>query len=135
MYWRCLRRIFPQSPGEYARTCQKKTKQGIALVETAKAANVRHFVYASEMDANKNLALVYLASKGRIENRIHELGLPVTILRHACFVEWLAGFSAPAVWRGIEKGLKQGQRIQVISIDDVGALAALVLNDSARFIG
>ena len=116
-------------------TPEMEIKYGKALLEAAKDAGVRHFVYASEIDANTNMALEYLAGKGQIESRIHELGLPATILRHAFFVEWLAGSFAPIVWRGLEKGLKQGQTIQVISLDDLGAFAAFVFNDPKRFIG
>ena len=110
-------------------------KYGIARAEVAKDAGVRHFVCASEKDANRNTGLTYLASKGRIESRIQELGLPATILRHAFFVEWLTGRSGPAVWRGLEKGLKPDQALQVISLDDIGAFAALVFNYPKRFIG
>ena len=116
-------------------TGETETKYGFALVEAAQAAGVRHFVYASEMDANRHMNLEYLSSKGRIESRIHELGLPATILRHAFFMEWLTGRFAPAVWRGLEKGLKPDQIIQVMSLDDIGAFAAFVFNDPKRFIG
>lgn len=114
---------------------ETEIKYGMALIEAAQAAGVRHFVYASEMDANKNMDLAYLASKGRIEARIHELELPSTILRHAFFLEWLEGSFASTIWRGLEKGLKPNQTIQVISLDDVGAFAAFVFNDPKRFIG
>jgi len=116
-------------------TPEIEIKYGIALLEAAKDAGVRHFVYTSEIGADKNTDIPYLASKGLIESRIHELGLPATILRHAFFVEWLAGSFAPIMWRGLEKGLKQDQTIQVISLDDVGAFAAFVFNDPKRFIG
>jgi uncharacterized protein YbjT (DUF2867 family) len=110
-------------------------KYGNALIEAAKEAGVRHFVYSSEKGANKNKDLEYLASKGRVESRLRELGLPATILRHAFFVEWLTGPSAPSVRRGLEKGLKPDQTIQVISLDDIGAFTAIVFNDPKRFIG
>jgi uncharacterized protein YbjT (DUF2867 family) len=116
-------------------TPETEIKFGIALIKAAKDAGVRHFVYASEMGANSNIDLEYLVSKGRIESRIRELGLPATILRHAFFVEWLTGSFAPIVWRGLKKGLKQGQTIQVISLDDIGAFVAFVFNDPKRFIG
>jgi uncharacterized protein YbjT (DUF2867 family) len=114
---------------------ETEIKYGISLIEAAKEANVRHFVYASEISANKNTDLKYLASKGRIESRIRELGVPATILRHAFFLEWLTGSFAPTIWRGLEKGLKPDQTIQVISLDDIGAFAAFVFNDPKRFIG
>jgi uncharacterized protein YbjT (DUF2867 family) len=116
-------------------TPEMEIQYGIALIEAAKEAGIHHFVYTSEMDANTNTELEYLASKGRIESRIHELGLPATILRHAFFVEMLEGSFAPIVARGLAKGLGQDRTIQVISLDDVGAFAALVFNDPTRFIG
>jgi len=116
-------------------TPEMEIKYGTALLEAAKDAGVRHFVYASEMDANTNMALEYLTSKGKIESRIREVGLPATILRHAFFVEWLEGSFAPIMWRGLAKGLKRDQTIQVIALDDIGTFAAFVFNDPKRFIG
>jgi uncharacterized protein YbjT (DUF2867 family) len=110
-------------------------KHGYALIDAAKKAGIRHFVYASEMGADKNSKNEYLASKGQIEAHIHELDLPATILRHAFFTEWLIGSFAPNVWIGLKKGLKPDQTIQLISLDDVGALAAVVFNDPEQFIG
>jgi len=127
--------FFPSLQVNMRVNADTETKQGIALVEAAKKATVHHFVYASEMDANKNLNLAYLTSKGRIETRIKELGLPATILRHAFFVDWLSGRSGSAVWRGFEKVLKQGQTIQLVSIDDIGAFAAFVFTDPNQFVG
>ena len=75
--------FFPSLQVNMRVNADTETKQGIALVEAAKKATVHHFVYASEMDANKSLNLAYLTSKGRIETRIKELRLPATILRHA----------------------------------------------------
>jgi uncharacterized protein YbjT (DUF2867 family) len=114
---------------------ETEIQYGTALIEAAKDAGIRHFVYASEMDANTNRDLDYLASKGKIESCIRESGLPATILRHAFFVEWLEGSFAPIVARGLAKGLGQDQTIQVISLDDVGAFTAMVFNDPQRFIG
>lgn len=116
-------------------TAEIEVKYGSALIEAAKTAKVSHFVYASEMGANEKLAPKYLASKGKIESRIRELGLPATILRHAFFVEWLSGRYAPTVWHGLENGLGQERKLQVISLDDLGAFAAFVFNDPKRFIG
>lgn len=127
--------FMPSIPVNMRVTAETEIKYGNALVEAAKDADVCHFVYSSEMGADKNMNLEYLASKGQIESRIHEMGLPATILRHAFFVEWLTGPFAPIMWRGLEKELKPDRTIQVISLDDIGAFAALVFNDPKRFIG
>ena len=116
-------------------TPEIEIKYGIALLEAAKDAGVRHFVYISEIGADKNTDIPYLESKRQIESHIRELGLPATIVRHAFFVDWLVSSMGSTLWRGLEKGLKQNQTIQVISLDDLGAFAAFVFNDSKQFIG
>lgn len=116
-------------------TPDTETVYGLALLDAARDAGIRHLVYASEMGANPHSSLGYLASKGRIEARIRELGLPATILRHAFFLDWLEGRSASTVWLGLERGLKKGQNLQVITVDDIGGIATLVFNQPERFIG
>jgi uncharacterized protein YbjT (DUF2867 family) len=114
---------------------ETEIRHGSALVEAAKEAGVRHLVYASEMGANENAELEFLASKGKIESLIRRLALPATILRHAFFIEWLAGSFEPIVWRGLKKGLGHDRSIQVVALDDIGAFTALVFSDPERFIG
>jgi len=116
-------------------TPEIEIKYGIALLEAAKDAGVRHFVYTSEIGADKNTDIPYLESKRQIESHIRELGLPATIVRHAFFVDWLVSSMRSILWCGLEKGLKQNQTIQVISLDDLGAFAAFIFNDSKQFIG
>jgi uncharacterized protein YbjT (DUF2867 family) len=108
---------------------------GKAVVEAAKHAGVRHFVYSSETGATQPTRLGYLESKQQIESRIHELGIPATILRHAFFLEWLKGSTAPIMWSGLSKSLGQNDIIQIITLDDVGAFAALVFDHPKQFIG
>jgi len=54
-------------------TPEIEIKYELALIEAAKNAGVRNFVYTSETGANKNTGLGYLESKGQIESYIREI--------------------------------------------------------------
>jgi uncharacterized protein YbjT (DUF2867 family) len=113
----------------------REARYGTALVGAAKQAGISHLVYSSETGAAKEAGLGHLESKWQIENRIRELGLPATILRHALFLDWLAGPMGPVFWRALARAPERGRIIQVIALDDVGAFAARAFGEPELYIG
>ncbi len=71
------------------------------------------------------MGIPHFESKGKIEARIRQIGMPYTILRPAFFMEnWFV------MREGIENGsitlpLRPQTRLQMIAVDDIGAFAAL----------
>jgi uncharacterized protein YbjT (DUF2867 family) len=116
---------------------EKEAQQGIALAEAAHAAGVRHFVYSSVGGAERGTGIGHFESKWRIEQRIRELGLPATILRPVFFTDNLLapGAGGFLFWGAVAGALKGGKRLQVIAVDDIGAIAALAFAQPGRFIG
>ncbi|MFJ9173205.1 NmrA/HSCARG family protein [Streptomyces sp. NPDC102360] len=114
--------------------------QGVNVADAAKAAGVRHLVYSSVggMIAQNRYYVEHgwnPINKWRIEQHIHDLGIPATILRPAAFME---DFTSPA--RFFQDGSlavpwHDGLAMQLIAIEDTGALAALAFADPATHLG
>ncbi|NGN64138.1 NmrA/HSCARG family protein [Streptomyces sp. A7024] len=114
--------------------------QGTNVADAAKAAGVRHLVYSS-VGGMEQQNRFYVErgwgaiDKWRIEQHIHELGVPATILRPAGFME---DFTSP------ERFFQNGSLnvpwhdemvMKLIAIDDVGAFAALAFADPDTYLG
>jgi uncharacterized protein YbjT (DUF2867 family) len=114
--------------------------QGKNVANAAKAANVRHLVYSS-VGGVESQNRFYLehgwgpVDKWQIEQHIHDLGVPATILRPAGFME---DFTSPA--RFFQDGAlnvpwPDDLVTQLIAIADVGAFAALAFAQPDTYLG
>ncbi|MEV0236507.1 NmrA/HSCARG family protein [Nonomuraea sp. NPDC050786] len=114
--------------------------QGKNVAQAAKAARVRHLVYSS-VGGVKSQNRFYVEhgwgaiDKWQIEEHIRELGVPATILRPAGFME---DFTSPA--RFFQNGSlnvpwRDDLVMQLVAIDDIGAIAALAFADPATYLG
>jgi uncharacterized protein YbjT (DUF2867 family) len=112
---------------------EAEIRQGTAFAEAANRQEVGHFVYSSVAAADQNTGIAHFESKGRIEERIRQIGTPYTILRPVFFMEnWLM------MREGIESGvitlpLSPQTRLQMIAVDDIGAFVALAFERSGRW--
>jgi len=112
--------VQPTQPGAEA-----EIREGIAFAEAANRQAVGHFVYSSVAAADRNTGIPHFESKGRIEERLRQIGMPYTIFRPVFFMEnWLA------MRDGIDAGsltlpLSPQTRLQMIAVDDIGAFVAL----------
>ncbi|WP_443075298.1 NmrA/HSCARG family protein [Streptomyces sp. NBC_01483] len=114
--------------------------QATSIADAAKAAGVQHLVYSSVggMEQQNRFYVEHgwgPIDKWQIEQHIHELGLPSTILRPAGFME---DFTSPA--RFFQNGSlnvpwHDEMVMKLIAIDDVGAFAALALADPNTYVG
>jgi len=113
-----------------------EVRQGKLIADAAKAAGVKHFVYTSVGGAERNTGIPHFESKWQIEQHIHALGLPTTILRPVAFMDNY-NWRRPAILNGEFFGmrLRQDKGLQLIAVEDVGAIAALVFERPDEFIG
>ena len=104
---------------------EAEVRQGIAFAEAANRQEVGHFVYSSVAAADQNTGIPHFESKGKIEERIRQTGMPYTIFRPVFFMEnWLM------MREGIDNGaimlpLSPQTRLQMIAVDDIGTFVAL----------
>lgn len=114
--------------------------QGKNVVDAAKAAGVQHLVYSSVggMQSQNRFYVEHgwgPIDKWQIEQHIHDRGVPATILRPAGFME---DFTCPA--RFFQNGTltvpwHDDLVMQLIAIDDIGALAALIFAKADTYLG
>ena len=112
--------------------------QGKAVADAAKKAGVKHFVQSSVGGAERLTKLPHFDVKFEIEEYLKELNLPTTVLRPVFFMENFNTFSAPVEADGkftLTIAMKPETKLQMITVDDIGAITALVLSDPDKYIG
>lgn len=112
--------------------------QGKAVVDSAKKAGVKHFVQSSVGGAERSTKLPHFDVKFEIEKYLKESGLPATILRPVFFMENFNTFAAPVEAEGkytLTIAMKPETKLQMITVDDIGAITAIVFSEPDKFIG
>jgi uncharacterized protein YbjT (DUF2867 family) len=102
-----------------------EVRQGIALVEAARAAGVDHFIYSSVAGANTNAGVPHFDSKFEVEQHLTGAGISFTISAPVAFMD----FRNPIFLDGLRAGelrmaLPAARPLQYVSVRDVGAFVA-----------
>ena len=111
-------------------------KQGKLLADAAKDAGVQHFVYSSVGAAHRGMGQKHFESKWIVERYLEEIGLPHTIVRPVAFMnnlEWKRARISNGVLESW--GIRQDKKSQLIAVDDVGAIVAIVLSNPGKYLG
>ena len=113
---------------------EAETRQGISAADAAKAAGV-HLVFTSVANADRDTGVPHFDSKFEVEKHIAKIGVRATILAPVFFMENLF-FGIEQLRKSIyAMPLPPSRRLAQIAVDDIGAVAARVLEDPARFVG
>jgi uncharacterized protein YbjT (DUF2867 family) len=113
-------------------------RRGKAVADLARAAGVEHLVYSSLSGADAGSGIPYYDSKARIEAHIHALGLPATVLRPVSFMENFATYNRPVLDNGelvVGLAVREDLPMQLISVRDIGAFAAIAFERPGDFLG
>lgn len=127
-----------------------EVRQAINLMESARVAGVRHFVYSSATGTGQHLEhsgwvsgrwpLVErsLTSKTAIQDRLRTAGFPVwTLLKPGFFMDNFLPSMQFMFPRGLEGGLvsviRPETKLSLVATPDVGAAAAAAILDPERF--
>lgn len=112
-----------------------ETRRGKMMADVAKEKNVKHLVYSSVANADRNTGIPHFESKYKVEQHIQNLRIPYTIIGPTSFMENLLN---PRL------GLQQGQLalplspstiLQQIAIQNIAEFSALVIESPKRFLG
>ncbi len=111
-------------------------KQGKNVADAAKAAGVQHLVYSSVGDAHRGAGQKHFDSKWVVEQYIHTLGLPYTILRPVAFMENY-NWSRAQILNGtlVGRGLRPEKGVQMVAVDDIAVFVALAFADPKQYVG
>ena len=113
-------------------------RRGKAVADLARECGIGHLVYSSLNGADADSGIPYYESKERIEEHIHALGLPATILRPVSFMENFATYNRPVLEDGelvVSLAMRPEIPRQLISVRDIGAFAAIAFGRPEEFLG
>jgi uncharacterized protein YbjT (DUF2867 family) len=113
-----------------------EVRQGKNVADAAKAAGVGHLVYSSVGAAHRGVGQRHFESKWIIEQHIHSLGVPYTILRPAAFFEnfnWERAGILNGTFNAL--GLRPEKERQEIAVEDIGVFAALAFANPDEYLG
>jgi uncharacterized protein YbjT (DUF2867 family) len=111
-----------------------EAEMGVAMVEAAKAENVRKFVFSSVF--HPSLSMINHAAKRPVEEALYESGMEFTLLQPAMFMQNFEGG-----WRSVVEQKKismpYSKLVKMCYVDyrDVAEAAALALTGSALDYG
>jgi uncharacterized protein YbjT (DUF2867 family) len=130
-------RVFAMTTMASGRGTSGETADGIVIADAALAASVEHLVYSSVGGAERDTGIPHFESKRRVEEHIESLGLPATFVRPTFFYENLLR-QPPTPEDGsivIRMPLADGVPLQMVAVDDIGAVAAAVVIDPDQVPG
>jgi uncharacterized protein YbjT (DUF2867 family) len=116
---------------------EAEVRQGRTIADVVKAADVEHFLYASVANADQQTGIPHFDSKYEIEKHIQLLGIPHTVVAPVYFSEnLLTPWTLPGLIQGtLAIPLPPDRPLQQISVQDISAFVALVLENPDRFMG
>ena len=116
---------------------EEETRQGLAIVEGAVAAGVPHVVFSSVGGAERDSGVPHFESKRRVEERLEQSGLRVTLVRPVAFMDNYT-FMGPSVEDGeivLRWPMPDGIPLQLVAVRDIGLISAAFLLGTAAAPG
>jgi len=111
-------------------------QQGKNVADASKTAGVQHLIYSSVGSAHRGMGQNHFESKWIIEQYIHTLDIPYTILRPVLFMDnhnWNRAYILSGTYTGM--GLRPEKGVQSIAVEDIGVFAALAFADPDTYLG
>jgi uncharacterized protein YbjT (DUF2867 family) len=115
-----------------------EVRQGKLVADVARAAQVQHLVYGSAGVGEPGTGLPHFDSKLVVEAYMRDLGLPVTAVRPAPFMELMSQkeFYPPlAAWGAMPKVLGWDTPLPWVAVHDLGVAIANILANPTTWIG
>ncbi|MBD1848500.1 NmrA/HSCARG family protein [Leptolyngbya sp. FACHB-711] len=109
-------------------------RQGKAVADAAKAANIQHFVYSSVGSAERNTGVPHFDSKFQVEEYIRASELPYTILRPVFFFYNYNMLRSMVETGTLFQPLSPETKLQQLSEEDYGEMVADVFDHPADFM-
>ena len=101
-----------------------EVQQGVAMADAAAAESVSHFVYTSVGGADADSGVPHLESKWAVEQYLHDLDIPWTILRPVFFMQNLQWNAAEIAEGRLAMPLEADVELAMVHADDIGQAAA-----------
>jgi len=115
-----------------------EVRQGRNVGDAARRAGVRLLVYGSAAPGLRGTGVGMWESKLDVEDHLHELQLPLTVLRPAAFMEVMTDrdfYPAAGVWHVWPKLAGWEFRAPWLACHDLGVIAAKAFADPDAYVG
>jgi uncharacterized protein YbjT (DUF2867 family) len=114
-----------------------EVRHGRHLIDAAKLARVRHFLYSSVAGADQNTGIPHFETKSVVEQHLRHSGLPYTIVAPVFFMENFLGpgFSGRLHEGVLSMALQPHQGLQMIPMADLAAFCTRVLEWPEELFG
>jgi uncharacterized protein YbjT (DUF2867 family) len=130
--------VFAMTTPGYDQRTDIEVRQGHTIADAAAAAGVPRVVYSSVGGAERHTGIPHFDSKRDVEEYLVARGLRTTFVRPVFFMDNFAQFMAPTVQDDtlvVRIPLPSGIPLQMIAVDDVGAVAAAAALDPDSVAG
>ena len=107
----------------------------MTLADAAKAQGVKHFVYSSVGSSYRKTGIAAFDGKWEIEEHIRRIELPHTILRPTSLMEDWEEMREEIIGGALGQPLDPDKSLQQVSVDDIGAFAAMAFENPEKWIG
>lgn len=114
---------------------EAEIRAGTTFADLARAAGVRHLVYSSVASADRGTGIPHFDSKWAIEEHIRAIGVPHTILRPVFFMQNWESMRDAILGGRLPQPLSPERRLQQVSVEDIGAFAALAFENPEQWLG
>jgi uncharacterized protein YbjT (DUF2867 family) len=114
---------------------EREVSQGITLADAAKAEGVKHFVYSSVGSSYRKTGIAAFDGKREIEEHIRGIGLSYTVLRPTSLMEDWEEMREQIIGGTLAQPLDPEKPLQQVSVEDVGAFAAMAFEDPEGWLG
>jgi uncharacterized protein YbjT (DUF2867 family) len=114
-----------------------EVRQGMNLVDAARRAGVRHFIYSSVAGADRLTGIPHFDSKHEVERYVRRSNLPYTIVGPTFFME---NFTGPTFREGLANsvltmGLPPTRGLQMVAVEDLAHFFGRVIATPEDFFG
>jgi uncharacterized protein YbjT (DUF2867 family) len=130
--------VFAMTTPGFDRSIDREVGHGHAIADAAAAAGVPHVVYSSVGGAERHTGIPHFDSKRDIEEYLVARGLSTTFVRPVFFMDNFALFATPTSEDGtltVRLPLPAGIPLQMITVEDIGVVAAAAALDPERVAG
>ena len=114
---------------------EQEISQGMTLAEAAKDAGVGLFVYSSVGSSYRRTGIPAFDGKWKVEEHIRRIDLPYTVLRPTSLMEDWEEMRGDVAGGTLAQPLSPEESLQQVSVDDVGAFAAIAFEDPDGWLG
>jgi uncharacterized protein YbjT (DUF2867 family) len=115
---------------------QDEVRQGLAMIDAAKAADVGHVIYSSVASAHRNTGIPHFDSKFEVERHLRGVATGWTISAPVAFMDFLNLLFRDGLRAGeLRMAVPPSRPVQYIAVEDIGTFVATLVERREQVFG